>query len=525
MIIEFCLRDEFQRMEQEQWGLRVKDSDIPTYTNRFHELKLKGLQRIKRENGRIFKVESPATTITEITTTIISKITRDRENVRVITTAPTERGGYSGPYPFCNRCNLHYTGPYTVKCQNYQRVGHRTRDCRSKFVATGANTQPIVSCYSYGERRHIQSRCPNKNDQQTGNARGRVYVMKDGEQQQDPKVVTGIFLLNNNYATILFDLGANKSFLSTNFNTLIDFNTVKLDTNYVVELADGKIFSTNTILRVPEAAPVVRAPYRLTPTEMKELSEQLQELSGCGGTTCMVRSVRWIELLSDYDYDTRYHPGKANVVVDALSRKERIKPLRFRALVMMVHTNLSEQIINAQAKAMKEEKVEAENLQEIDKKSFETRPDGNRCLNKRAWLPLQLTSPEIVQETVEKIVQIKNHLLAARSHQKSYADVRHKPLEFNVCDMVMLKVLPWKGPRYIEPFKILARKCFSDRSLVISLDEIQLDDKLDGIPDEDLISHGSEKTNSKASTLISSQPPRQLMSPIEIWGLEFPNGG
>ncbi|GJY52718.1 putative reverse transcriptase domain-containing protein [Tanacetum coccineum] len=128
----------------------------------------------------------------------------------------------------------------------------------------------------------------------------------------------------------------------------------------------------------------------------------------------------------------------------------------------------------------------------------------------------QLTGPEMIRETTEKIVQIKNRLLTARSRQKSYADVRRKPMEFQVGDMVMLKVSPWKGvirfgkrgklsPRYIGPFKIIERigpvayklelpdklrgihntfhvsnlkKCLADENLVIPLEEIQLDDKL-----------------------------------------------
>ncbi|GJX87281.1 putative reverse transcriptase domain-containing protein [Tanacetum coccineum] len=123
---------------------------------------------------------------------------------------------------------------------------------------------------------------------------------------------------------------------------------------------------------------------------------------------------------------------------------------------------------------------------------------------------------DFVRETTEKIVQIKNRLLTARSRQKSYADVRHKPMEFSVGDMVMLKVSPWKGvirfgkrgklsPRYIGPFKIIERigpvayklelpeklrgihntfhvsnlkRCLADENLIIPLEEIQLDDKL-----------------------------------------------
>ncbi|GKB84771.1 putative reverse transcriptase domain-containing protein [Tanacetum coccineum] len=128
----------------------------------------------------------------------------------------------------------------------------------------------------------------------------------------------------------------------------------------------------------------------------------------------------------------------------------------------------------------------------------------------------QLTGLEIVHETIEKIIQIKKRIQAARDRQKSYVDRRRKPLEFEVGDKVMLKVFPWKGvirfdkrgklnPRYIGPYKILAKvgtlayqlelptqlcrvhntfhvsnlkKCFVDEPLAIPLDEIQIDDKL-----------------------------------------------
>ncbi|GKD21277.1 putative reverse transcriptase domain-containing protein [Tanacetum coccineum] len=101
-----------------------------------------------------------------------------------------------------------------------------------------------------------------------------------------------------------------------------------------------------------------------------------------------MRQRRWIKILSDYDCDIHYQPGKANVVADALSRKERTKPLRVRALVMMVHTNLPEKILKAQAEAIKKENVEAENPGGMIKKSFETRPGGTICIDKHVWLPL-----------------------------------------------------------------------------------------------------------------------------------------
>ncbi|GJZ82100.1 putative reverse transcriptase domain-containing protein, partial [Tanacetum coccineum] len=449
-----------------------------------------------------------------------------------------------------------------------------------------------------------------------------------------------------------------------------------------------------------------------------------------------MRQRRWLELLSDYDCEIRYHPGKANVVADALSRKERSKPLRVRALVMTIGLNLPKQILSAQSEARKEENFINEDLRGMINK-LEPRADGTLCLNNRIWIPYlgdlralimheshkskysihpgsdkmyqdlkklywwpnmkaeiatyvskcltcakvkieyqkpsaagqdtiwvivdrltksahflpmreddtlekltrqylkevvskhgvpvsiisdrdgkftshfwkslhkalgtrldmstayhpetdgqsertiqtledmlracvldfgkgwdkhlplvefsynnsyhtsikaapfealygrkcrspicwaevgdsQLTGPEIIHETTERIVQIKSHIQAARDRQKSYADVRRKPLEFQVGDKVMLKVSPWKGvirfgkrgklnPRYIGPFKIIAKvgtvayrlelpeklsrvhstfhvsklkKCMADEPLAIPLDEIQVDDKLNFI--------------------------------------------
>ncbi|GJY19241.1 putative reverse transcriptase domain-containing protein [Tanacetum coccineum] len=147
---------------------------------------------------------------------------------------------------------------------------------------------------------------------------------------------------------------------------------------------------------------------------------------------------------------------------------------------------------------------------------------GHKCRSPICWAKVggaQLTGPEIIRETTEKIIQIKHRLQASRDQQNSYANKRRKSLEFQVGDKVMLKVSAWKGvirfgnrgklnPRYIEPFKILAKvgtvayrlelpeklsrvhstfhvsnlkKCLSDEPLAIPLDEIHIDDKLNFI--------------------------------------------
>ncbi|GJV05170.1 putative reverse transcriptase domain-containing protein [Tanacetum coccineum] len=105
-----------------------------------------------------------------------------------------------------------------------------------------------------------------------------------------------------------------------------------------------------------------------------------------------MRQRRWLELLSDYDCDIRYHPGKANVVADALSRKERIKPLRVWDLVMTIGLDLPKQILKAQIEALKPENLEKEDLggmirKDIPKEKLEPRADGTLCLNGRSWLP------------------------------------------------------------------------------------------------------------------------------------------
>nr|GFB86569.1 putative reverse transcriptase domain-containing protein [Tanacetum cinerariifolium]GFB86604.1 putative reverse transcriptase domain-containing protein [Tanacetum cinerariifolium] len=111
-----------------------------------------------------------------------------------------------------------------------------------------------------------------------------------------------------------------------------------------------------------------------------------------------IRQRRCLELLSDYDCEICYHTGKANVVADTLSRKEREPPLRVRALVMTIGLDLPRQILNAQTKARKPENIKKQDvggrlvensrdLEKVRKEKLEPRADGILCLNGRSWLP------------------------------------------------------------------------------------------------------------------------------------------
>nr|GEV02520.1 putative reverse transcriptase domain-containing protein [Tanacetum cinerariifolium] len=849
MIAEFYPIEEVQRMEHELWNLKVKEYNIVAYTQRFNELALMYLRMVKPERVKVdayirgltgnIKGEvtsSKPANLNEVVRMahklmeqksqarderILEVKNRKWENFQsgnssAMVTAPTDGKVSFGLLPLCEHCFTRHVGPCTIKCG---KVGHKARKVKLEEV---------------------------------GEVHGRAYAIKDAELQ-GPNVVTGTFLLNNRYASFLFDSGFDKSFVDTRFSSMLNIDPVKIGVSYEVELADGRVVSTSTVLkgctlnlvshifkidlmlielgtfdviigmdwlvkhdtviicgekvvRIPYgnkvltvksdkgvsrlkviscikarkydergchlflvhvtekkskekrftgAAPVAGAPYRLALSKMKELSVQLQELlekgfihpssspwgapvlfvkkkdgsyrmcssvyskidlrsgyhqlcikeedipitafrtryghfefqvmpfgltnvpgvfmdlmnqvckpyldkfvivfiddilvyskdekehgmhlkiilellekerlyskfsnvlilmlpegtkdfvvycdaslKGFGavlmqrekvisyasrqlkvheenhttydlelgavvfalrlwrhylyGTKCVVfidhkslqyilnqkelniRQWIWIELLSDYDCEIWYHPEKANVVDDALSRKERIKPLCVRALVMTVHNNLpqlprfgglrnlvmreshkSKYSIHPGSNKMYQVKAEHQNhldccnnlrfqfesekgllwifwdchlpLVEFSyNNSYHTSIKAapyeslyeRRCRSPVCWSEIedsQLTGLKLIRATIEKIVQIKNRLLTARSRQKSYADRRTKPLEFEVGDMVLLKGIH-------STFHVLnLKKCLAEGNIVIPIDEIQLDDKFHNV--------------------------------------------
>ncbi|GKA82474.1 putative reverse transcriptase domain-containing protein [Tanacetum coccineum] len=521
---------EVKKLEIELWNLKVKGNDVPTYTERFQELTLICTKFVANETEKVNKY-----------------ISRLPDNI--------------------------YGNVKSARPKALDKTIELANDLMDQKLRTYTKRQNVAKgngenakgngCFECGAPGHFKRDCPKFKNKDGGNgsAQGWVYAVgnaeKKGNASRDPdfNVVMGTFLLINRYASILFDTGADRSFISSAFSSLIDIAQTPLENSYDVELADKKIVgetdiqkrtknkakndktehgmercektkqnqsqrvnqakkSTEKSNNIPKTALRTRyghyefqvMPFGLTnaPADKKEHEEHLKVIlellkkeklyakfskcefwiqkvqflshvidsrgihvdpskiesikgwaspktptkirqflglagyyrsapilalpegsedfvvycdashKGLGvvfmkrekiwrhylyGTKCTVftdhkslqhildqkelnmRQRRWLELLSDYDCDIRYHPGKANVVADALSRKERIEPLRVRALVMTIGLDFPKQILEAQIEALKPENLENEDVggmirKDIPKEKLEPRADG-----------------------------------------------------------------------------------------------------------------------------------------------------
>ncbi|GJS07764.1 putative reverse transcriptase domain-containing protein [Tanacetum coccineum] len=228
MTAEFCPIEEIQCMEHELWNLKVKDYNIVAYTQRFNELALMCPRMVEPER---VKVDAYIRGLTdnikgEVTSSkpanldeavhmahklmdqklqardeiILKGKKRKQGNARAMVTTPTD-----GKLPLYEHCFTRYVGQCTIKCHKCGKVGYKSRYCKEKNVATGANALPIPTCYDCGEQGHTKNRCLRKVNQE--------------------------------------------SFMDTRFSFMLDIDPVKIGASYEVELADGRVASTYTILK------------------------------------------------------------------------------------------------------------------------------------------------------------------------------------------------------------------------------------------------------------------------------------
>ncbi|GJY86308.1 putative reverse transcriptase domain-containing protein [Tanacetum coccineum] len=217
---------EIKKLETELWNLTVKGTDVESYTQRFQELVLLCSRMVLDETEKVER--------SLMDQKVLIYAARQADNKRRMDNNP--------------RNNL-------VRQLHYKRQNVGLSLAATNNQRAPGAVQKTVTCYECGNQGHYKSDClklKNKNHgNQTGNdeARRRAYALGGGEANPDSNVVTGTFLLNNHYASILFDTGANRSFVSTTFSSLNDISPSTLDNSYDIELADGKIIGVNTIIR------------------------------------------------------------------------------------------------------------------------------------------------------------------------------------------------------------------------------------------------------------------------------------
>ncbi|GJW29964.1 putative reverse transcriptase domain-containing protein [Tanacetum coccineum] len=304
---KYCPRTEIRKMEEELYNLIVKGNDLKPYVRRFQELTvlcpnmvpnndklleafIGGLPRSIEGNVTASKPQTLEEAI-NIAQRLMDQVTkhapmqvssdnkrkfddrrtfnnssrsnnnyrntnnrynnrqqqnRRQETGRAYAVTPSENSRYAGDLPLCKRCNFHHTGPCTGRCNNCNRMGHLSKNCRSKKPATRSNQLLVtVVCHACGEKGHYTNQCQKTNI----NAQGRAYMLRDKNAQQDPNVVTGMFLLNQHLVRVLFDSGADRSFISLSLASMLNIPSITIDTFYNIEMADGNLVSTNTIIK------------------------------------------------------------------------------------------------------------------------------------------------------------------------------------------------------------------------------------------------------------------------------------
>nr|GEV88207.1 putative reverse transcriptase domain-containing protein [Tanacetum cinerariifolium] len=231
MTNKYCSQGELKKLEIELWNLKVKGNDVPTYTNHFQELTLICTKFVANENEKIDKNFAPMRK---------GLTTKERLMIRPKTTMGINN----------NPSNSRMSPRSIIWGQ--ERGNHMKDLCPSAQSANVITMARVLRSATNATRD-----CPKLKNKNRGNmnAQGWVYAVgnakKNGNAPMNPdlNVVMGTFLLNNRYASILFDIGADRSFISTAFSSLVNIDPTPLGSSYMVELANRKIVGIDTIIR------------------------------------------------------------------------------------------------------------------------------------------------------------------------------------------------------------------------------------------------------------------------------------
>ncbi|GJW45862.1 reverse transcriptase domain-containing protein [Tanacetum coccineum] len=246
-----CPRNEVQKIETELWNLVVKRNDLTTYTRRFQELVLLCTRMGNVIAAEPTKLQDEIRVANNLMDQKLKGYARSAANKRRLDNNPRDNRGQQPVFKRQNVGGQNVARAYTAG-NNEKRVTPNTQ------IAPVGN-QPGIVCYECGRQGHFRKDCPklrnqnhgnktgNKNGNKSGNQTGsneataKAYAIGGGGANPDSNVVTGTFLLNNCCAYVLFDLGADKSFVSSTFSALLDVAPSTLDTSYAIELTDGRI--------------------------------------------------------------------------------------------------------------------------------------------------------------------------------------------------------------------------------------------------------------------------------------------
>ncbi|KAI3774607.1 hypothetical protein L1987_49166 [Smallanthus sonchifolius] len=308
MIEEYCPRNELQKIEYEMWNLQMTGDDVAGYTDRFNELAILVPHMVTPEYKKVERylwglapqirslVTSSNPMDAKSAITLAFKL-RDNavrdglfekketeegrsgekrkwfgkpsnqnrnqsykrpETMKAFVANTVEQNGYLGARPRCDNCGYHHSGKCT-QCGKCKKYGHLAHNCRSnanpnKINQVAGKVNPGTErmnqgCFECGDPKHFRKDCPKLKNRNDNQARGRAFVMGAGDARQDPNIVTGTFPINNHYASILFDTGADLSFVSNDFKSLLGIKPSKLDQKYTIELANGKLINTEEVIQ------------------------------------------------------------------------------------------------------------------------------------------------------------------------------------------------------------------------------------------------------------------------------------